>query len=57
MMKLMFILAALCLPVFTIFEKGATGVLLSMLFLLLGAYFSKPRFQKDKPSQGWSDNN
>ncbi|MDL4839476.1 hypothetical protein [Aquibacillus rhizosphaerae] len=49
MMKLMFILAAVTIPLFVYFDKGATGFLLSFLFLFLGAFFSKPRFNiKDK---------
>ncbi|MEI3606560.1 hypothetical protein SPD48_12710 [Pseudogracilibacillus sp. SE30717A] len=46
MMKLMFILAAVATPIFAYFGKGATGILISLLFLLLAAFFSKPRFAK-----------
>lgn len=49
MMKLMFILAAVSIPLFAYFDKGATGILLSLLFMFLAAYFSKPRFKnKDR---------
>ncbi|MCM3786162.1 hypothetical protein M3231_24705 [Neobacillus mesonae] len=46
MMKLMFILAALTLPLFAYFDKGATGILLSLLFMFLAAFFSKSKFKK-----------
>lgn len=43
MMKLFFVLAAVSPPFFALFEKGATGILLSLFFLLLAAVYSKPR--------------
>ena len=46
MMKLMFILAAISGPLFAYFDKGATGILLALLFILLAAFFSKPRFSR-----------
>lgn len=46
MMKLMFILAAVATPIFAYFGKGATGILSSLLFLLLAGIFSKARFTK-----------
>ncbi|WP_179107132.1 hypothetical protein [Sediminibacillus massiliensis] len=47
-MRLMFLLAALCIPVFAYFGKGASGILLSLLFMFAGAFFSKPRFEIDE---------
>ena len=47
-MKLMFILAAVCPLLFAYLGKGATGVLLSLLFLFLAAFFSKPRFTRKR---------
>ncbi|MDL4839472.1 hypothetical protein [Aquibacillus rhizosphaerae] len=46
MMKLMFILAAVSIPLFIYFDKGATGLLLSLFFMFLAAFFSKRRFNK-----------
>ncbi|WP_198025737.1 hypothetical protein AB3Z07_23040 [Metabacillus halosaccharovorans] len=46
MMKLMFILAAISIPTFAYFGKGATGIFISLLFMFLAAFFSKPRFNK-----------
>ena len=48
MMKLMFILAAVSPLIFAYFGKGATGILISLLFLFLACFFSKPRFVKKK---------
>ncbi len=45
-MKLMFVLAAICIPISTYFEIGATGIILSLFFILLAAFFSKQRFYK-----------
>jgi hypothetical protein len=45
-MKWMFILAAVSPPLFAYFEKGAVGILISLLFLVLAGFFSKPRFSK-----------
>lgn len=47
MMKLMFILAAVTPLTFAYFGKGATGILISLLFLFLAGFFSKPRFTKE----------
>ena len=47
MMKLMFVLAAISIPISTYFEKSATGILLSLFFILLAAIFSKPRFSNE----------
>ncbi|MCM3029699.1 hypothetical protein M3600_04060 [Niallia sp. MER 6] len=46
MMKLMFMHATISIPICLYFEKGATGILLSLFFILLAAFFSKPRFNK-----------
>ncbi|WP_226530737.1 hypothetical protein [Metabacillus niabensis] len=46
MMKLMFILAAISIPIFAYLGKGANGILISLLFMFLAAFFSKPRFNK-----------
>lgn len=48
LMKLFFMLAALAIPVSLLFDQAAIGLLLAMLFMLFGAYFSKPRFSKHK---------
>ncbi|MBP3951545.1 hypothetical protein [Bacillus suaedae] len=48
MMRVMFILAALCIPFFAYIDKGATGILLGLFFMILGAFFSKPRFGRDR---------
>lgn len=45
-MKLFFMLAALSIPVSIIFNQEAIGMLSAMVSMLLGAYFSKPRFSK-----------
>lgn len=45
-MKLFFMLAALSIPVSIILNQEAIGMLSAMVLLLLGAYFSKPRFSK-----------
>ncbi|GGF18256.1 hypothetical protein GCM10010954_16240 [Halobacillus andaensis] len=47
MMKFMFILAAVSTLPFAYFDKGAAGMVMSLFFLLAGAYFSKPRFKKN----------
>ncbi|MCP3030800.1 hypothetical protein LF817_05540 [Halobacillus sp. A1] len=48
-MKWMFILSAASAPLFSLVDKGATGILLSLMFLFLAAFFSKPRLSnKDK---------
>ncbi|MFG6146866.1 hypothetical protein [Halobacillus sp. B23F22_1] len=47
MMKFMFILASVSPLTFAYFDKGAAGILMSLFFLLAGAYFSKPRFKKN----------
>lgn len=39
MMKLFFMLAAVSPPLFAFFEKGATGILLLLLFLVLAAVY------------------
>jgi hypothetical protein len=46
LMKLFFMLAALSIPVSILFDQEAIGMLLAMLLMLLGAYFSKTRFSK-----------
>ncbi|MFZ0369390.1 MAG: hypothetical protein WAM07_07300 [Halobacillus sp.] len=48
MMRLMFILALLVIPVSLIFNQAAAGILISLLFMFTGAYFSKPRFNRSK---------
>jgi len=47
-MKIFFIFAALSMPVSILFNQEAIGLLSAMLFMLFGAYFSKPRFSKHK---------
>ncbi|WP_188048678.1 hypothetical protein [Bacillus sp. CH30_1T] len=46
LMKILFMLAALSIPVSMLFNQGAIGILSAMLFMLIGAYFSKPGFSK-----------
>ncbi|MGR9050714.1 hypothetical protein ACQ4XT_18925 [Halobacillus faecis] len=46
MMKPLFLLASIVIPISLLMNQAATGVLVSLLFLLTGAYFSKPRFRK-----------
>ncbi|MDT9027333.1 MULTISPECIES: hypothetical protein [Rossellomorea] len=46
LMKIFFILAALSMPVSMLFNQEAIGMLSAMLLMLLGAFFSKPRFSK-----------
>ena len=46
LMELMFIFAAVATPIFAYFGKGATGILISLLFLLLAGFFSKSWFAK-----------
>ncbi|MGM0866604.1 MAG: hypothetical protein ACQEWF_18165 [Bacillota bacterium] len=46
MMKIFFMLAAISIPVSILFDQAAIGILSAMLFMLIGAYFSKPRFSK-----------
>ncbi|MGP4076932.1 hypothetical protein [Halobacillus sp. K22] len=48
MMKLMFIMGALVIPVSLLFDQAATGLLMSLFFMLAAAYFSKPRFNRSK---------
>lgn len=44
MMKMMFFLAAITVPISLIFNQAAVGLIVSLIFFLLAAYFSKPRF-------------
>ncbi len=44
-MKYLFILAAICSTVFTVIGQGAIGIVAGLFMLLLGAFFSKPRFK------------
>ncbi|WP_165967184.1 hypothetical protein [Jeotgalibacillus sp. S-D1] len=48
LLRLFFILAALSIPVSILFNQEAAGILTALLFMLLGAYFSKPRFKSQK---------
>ncbi|MGP4070905.1 hypothetical protein [Halobacillus sp. B29] len=48
MMRLMFIIAALVLPISMFFDQAAYGILISLFFMFTGAYFSKPRFNRSK---------
>ncbi|MCA1011362.1 hypothetical protein [Halobacillus halophilus] len=50
MMRLMFILAALAMPVSLLLDQAAAGILISLFFLFAGAFFSKPRFNRYKRS-------
>ena len=45
LMKLFFILSSLSLPVAILIHQEAVGFLTAMMFLLIAAYFSKPRFR------------
>ncbi|MEC3885653.1 hypothetical protein VKA52_18175 [Halobacillus sp. HZG1] len=45
-MKIFFLLASITIPVALLMNQAATGMVASLLFLLTGAYFSKPRFRK-----------
>ncbi|WP_223254266.1 hypothetical protein [Halobacillus halophilus] len=47
-MRLMFMIAALVLPISMFFDQAASGILISLFFMLTGAYFSKPRFNRSK---------
>ncbi|WP_175477813.1 hypothetical protein [Halobacillus alkaliphilus] len=50
MMRLMFMIGALVLPVSLFFDQAAAGILISLFFLFTAAYFSKPRFNRSKRS-------
>ena len=45
LMKLFFILSALSIPVSILLNQEAAGILTALLFMFIGAYFSKPRFK------------
>lgn len=45
-MKFFFLLSSIIVPVSLFVNQAAAGVLASLVFLLAGAYFSKPRFRK-----------
>ncbi|MBN8233937.1 hypothetical protein JF544_01715 [Halobacillus kuroshimensis] len=46
LMQVFFMFAALSIPVSILFDKEAVGVLASLFFMLVAAFFSKPRFSK-----------
>ncbi|WP_167449403.1 hypothetical protein [Halobacillus trueperi] len=46
MMKFFFLLSSIIVPVSLFVDQAAAGVLAALVFLLTGAYFSKPRFRK-----------
>ncbi|MCA0969201.1 hypothetical protein LCM20_01200 [Halobacillus litoralis] len=48
LMRIFFIIAALCIPVSVVVSQEAIGVLAALFFMLVGAYFSKPRFHGQK---------
>ncbi|UII58018.1 hypothetical protein LS684_03195 [Cytobacillus spongiae] len=48
MMKFCFMLAAFTIPVSILFNQEAVGIVFALSFMLLAAYFSKPRFNKNK---------
>ncbi|WP_335871555.1 hypothetical protein [Bacillus sp. 2205SS5-2] len=48
MMKLFFMLSALSIPISILFDQEAAGILTALLLMLIAAYFSKPRLNKNK---------
>ncbi|MBA2176054.1 hypothetical protein H0266_14250 [Halobacillus locisalis] len=47
LLKVFFLLAALSISVSIVFQQEAIGILTALTFMLIGAYFSKPRFKKN----------
>lgn len=52
LMRLFFILAAISIPVSVLVNQEAAGILTALLFMFIGAYFSKPRFKSQKDMNG-----
>lgn len=47
LVRLFFILGALSIPVSILVNQEAIGIFVAFLFMLMGGYFSNPKFKKD----------